>query len=196
MTTPNAVLEYWFGDPPSTAKSAMWFRGGKEIDDDIRARFGDALARATKGELDDWAHAARSRVALVILFDQFSRNIHRGHAQQFATDARALSLAKDAVDRGIDRDVEPLLRLFLYMPFMHAEDRAMQSRGIALFDELAKDAPKELVEQAQSAAKYARMHATIIERFGRFPHRNATLGRESTAEERAWLAENPRGFGG
>jgi uncharacterized protein (DUF924 family) len=194
MATPQEILEYWFGNPPAP-NGKVWFGGGKKVDDELRARFGDDAERASKGELDEWASTPHGRLALVILLDQLPRNLFRGTARSFATDSKAQALAKDAVERAIDRELAPVERLFMYMPLTHAEDREAQREGVALFDRLSNESPKELASTTESFAKYARIHAAIVERFGRFPHRNALLGRATTGEEKAYLAEHPENFG-
>jgi uncharacterized protein (DUF924 family) len=143
MATPQEILEYWFGNPPAP-NGKVWFGGGKTVDDELRARFGDDAERASKGELDEWASTAHGRLALVILLDQLPRNLFRGTARSFATDPRAQALTKDAVGRAIDRELAPVQRLFMYMPLTHAEDREAQREGVALFERLSREAPKEL----------------------------------------------------
>jgi uncharacterized protein (DUF924 family) len=194
MTTSQEILDYWFGVPPSS-QDALWWRGGKKVDDEMRARFGDTIERAAKGDLDGWAETARGRLALVLLCDQFPRNVYRGTARAFATDAKAQALTKDALADGIDRGLSPHERMFLYMPLMHAEDRAMQRTSVDAFERLVREAPEELRASLESNAKYARQHASIVERFGRYPHRNALLGRPATDEETAYLIEHPENFG-
>jgi uncharacterized protein (DUF924 family) len=194
MATPHEILEYWFGSPPAP-NGKVWFGGGKRVDDELRARFGDDAERAAKGELDEWASTAHGRLVLVILLDQLPRNVFRGTARSFATDPKAQALAKDAVGRAMHRELAPVERLFMYMPFTHAEDLEAQRAGVVLFDRLSRESPKELVSTTESFAKYARIHAAIVERFGRFPHRNVLLGRATTDEEKAYLAEHPENFG-
>ncbi|MFP5330722.1 MAG: DUF924 family protein, partial [Alphaproteobacteria bacterium] len=139
----------------------------------IRQRFAPWVARAASGELDGWLADIRGRLALILLTDQFPRNMFRGHADQFSTDPLALAIAKGAVDRGLDEQLEPVERGFLYMPFQHSEKLDDQKRSLRLFARLGND------EQS----KYAKLHHDIIERFGRFPHRNAILGRAPRPEE-------------
>ena len=194
MATPQEILDYWFGNPPAP-NGKVWFGGGKTVDDELRARFGDDAERASKGELDEWASSARGRLALVILLDQLPRNLFRGTARSFTTDAKAQALAKDAVARAVDRELSLIERVFVYMPLMHAEDREAQRAGVSLFERLHGESPTELASTTESFAKYARTHAAIVERFGRFPHRNALLGRATTDEEKAYLAEHPENFG-
>jgi uncharacterized protein (DUF924 family) len=194
MATTQEILEYWFGNPPAP-NGQVWFGGGKRVDDELRARFGADAERASKGELDEWASTAHGRLALVILLDQLPRNLFRGTARSFATDPKAQVLTKAAVERAIDRELLPVERLFLYMPLMHAEDREAQRAGVMLFDRLSRESPEALASTMESFAKYARMHAAIVELFGRFPHRNALLGRATTDEEKVYLAEHPETFG-
>jgi uncharacterized protein (DUF924 family) len=173
------IVAFWRDAGPEA-----WFRKDAAFDAALRARFLDAHMAAARGELDGLEAAADGALALVLLLDQVPRNIFRGTAHQFATDGLALAIAGRAIARGHDHAVDPALRLFFYLPYEHSEDAADQARAVALVTALG-DA---------EYTKYAQMHADIIARFGRFPHRNACLGRESTAEERAFLAEG--GFAG
>jgi uncharacterized protein (DUF924 family) len=187
------VLEYWFGPdlagPIPDELSKRWFRGSEAFDREVRERFGPDVERAARGELEDWAGTPRGRLALVLLLDQFTRNIHRGDGRAFACDARARELALAGVERGDDRALPAAARSFLYMPLMHAEDLELQDRGVALFEALDRET------SGGDHAKYARMHRDIIARFGRFPHRNARLGRESTEEEIEFLKQPGSSFG-
>ena len=159
----------------------MWFRKDPAFDAEIRTRFGDATAIALAGGYGEWCGTPEGSLARVLLLDQFPRNIHRDTPTSFAGDARALATAKDAVDRGLDRALDPYQRWFLYLPFEHAEDRDAQARSLALFGALAGETG--LAEPLEWAQK----HADVIARFGRYPHRNAILERVSTAEELAFL---------
>jgi uncharacterized protein (DUF924 family) len=179
-TGPEGVLEWWFA--PET--KPCWFGGGDAFDEAVRDRLGPLYARAARGDLDGWAAETRGLLALVILFDQVPRNIFRGTARAFVGDPKALALARLAVDRGLDEGMSMDERLFLYLPFEHAEDLADQQRSVALFRALG-DA---------GYLDYAIRHEAVIERFGRFPHRNAILGRESTAEEVAFLEQPGSSF--
>jgi uncharacterized protein (DUF924 family) len=186
------VLEYWFGARGGEEWGKFrpqWFRGGKQADDDIRTRFAELHAEASRGELDDWLQSAEGSLALIIVLDQFSRNLHRGTAGAFAADAKALALAKRAIALGFDQAVLPVQRWFFYLPFEHAEDVEEQRRAVELFSALPDD------EGKQMGVDYAKQHLDIIERFGRFPHRNAMLGRDATPEEAKWLAEGGATFG-
>jgi uncharacterized protein (DUF924 family) len=187
---PGDVLEFWF----SERIRPLWFAKDQAFDDEIRARFGANVAAAGVGDLDFWVRAADSSLALVLLLDQFPRNIHRGTPRAFAGDARALTMAGTAIDRGFDRHTRPDRRFFFYLPFEHSEDAADQARAVALFRRWADEQEGAGRERAQEQMKYALLHQKVIDRFGRFPHRNALLGRESTPEELAFLAEPNSSF--
>jgi uncharacterized protein (DUF924 family) len=186
------VLSFWFGD--ANAPREQWFRRSDALDQEIRNRFGEAIEQAARGDLDPWKETARGRLAIVVLLDQFSRNAFRATPRSFSQDVRALAIAEEGVDLAQDRMLSPLERSFLYMPFMHAEDRAMQARSCALFERLASEAPAALASYLADAVKYARAHRQIVDRFGRFPHRNATLGRATTAEEAEFLKQPGSSF--
>jgi len=189
MTTPDDVLAFWFGLPP-----AKWWAKDDAFDADLRARFGETLEAGWRGELDDWKDTPRGRLALVIVFDQFSRNIHRGTMKMFRCDQRALALTTQGLARGDDAKLEPMERYFLLMPLMHAEDASLQRRSVEEFEKLRASAPEALAKSFDDAVTYARRHAEIVERFGRFPHRNAILGRPSRPEEEAFLREPNSSF--
>jgi uncharacterized protein (DUF924 family) len=180
------ILDFWFGD--RSGERAEWFRKDPAFDEAIRARFGAAVDAAIAGGYAAWTDTPRGTLALVILLDQFTRNIFRGTPRMFAGDARALALAQAAVAAGSDRALGAYERMFLYLPFEHAEDAAMQERSLALFGRLAEEAG------LRSQLEWAEKHAAVIRRFGRYPHRNASLGRASTPEETAFLAEPGSGF--
>ena len=176
------ILGYWFGDT-GEPRNELWFGGSPDVDADIRARFAGDLQRAAAGDYDDWANTPRGRLALVILLDQFSRNIYRDDPRAFAQDPRAQALAVEATDNGHAAALSPLEQSFLFMPLMHAEDLALQNRCCELTAELAAtDATLAPV------ADFARRHRDVIARFGRFPHRNDVLGRDTTPEEAEHLA--------
>ncbi len=197
--SPEDVIGFWFGaldgdGMPAAAASQRWFDGGEAFDEEIRRRFGALVDAALDGGVTGWEAEPRGRLALVIALDQFTRNLFRGDARSYAGDARALALARDAVATGLDAQLQPVERIFLYLPFEHAEDPAAQERSCALFAALAEDAPEAGRAFFEISSEHAERHRAAIARFGRFPARNAALGRESTAEERAYLAENPVGF--
>jgi len=197
MIGPDDVLTFWLG-PPGTAPLAnakKWFTRDDAFDAEIRARFGDTIHAASRGQLESWRTTPRGRLAFVILCDQLSRNVFRGTPRAFAQDAIALETSERALDAGDWESLSTVERQFLVMPLMHAEDRSRQRRCVELFEKIAADAPDDLKENAASSLKYARMHADVVERFGRFPHRNAVLGRESTPEEIAFLKTPNSSFG-
>lgn len=183
-----AVLDFWFaGDPQQTR--AQWFRKDPEFDAQIAARFGDLINTALADGLQGWEAQLDTALARIVVLDQFTRNCFRGQARAFAGDALALAGARALVDRGADRALTGPQRQFLYLPFEHSESLQDQARSVALFQALALEHPAQagLVEWAQR-------HQVIIERFGRFPHRNAALARTSTQAEVAFLAEPGSGF--
>ena len=180
------ILDFWFGarDTEDFGKERrLWFLKDTAVDDEIRAQFGAAVATAVAGGYGEWCTHAEGALARVLLLDQFTRNIHRDTADAFAGDARALATAEDAVARGLDHSLDPHGRWFLYMPFEHAENRAAQERSLALFGALAAETGLD------SPLEWARKHADVIFRFGRYPHRNAMVGRVSTPEELAFLGQ-------
>ncbi|MEI7444249.1 MAG: DUF924 family protein [Burkholderiales bacterium] len=181
-----AVLDVWFGLPGSPERGTArpeWFRKDDAFDAGIRARFGALLDDAAAGSLDGWAQTDAGALALAIVCDQFPRNLFRGDARAFALDPRALGLARRLVAEGRDLRFAPVERAFLYLPFEHSESLADQREAVRLFG-LLRDDP-----QAGGYLQWAEKHLAVIERFGRFPHRNDALGRASTPEELAFLAQ-------
>lgn len=168
------VLAFWF----DALKPRQWFFRDARLDEEIARRFGALLAAAARCELWAWRDSDDGRLAEIIVLDQFSRNIHRGTPQAFANDPLALALAQEAVARGVDRRLEARRRAFLYMPYMHSESLAIHARALELFDQPG----------LEDNLKAERQHHAILLRFGRYPHRNAILGRTSSAEELAFLA--------
>lgn len=183
------VLSFWFGDSPEDAKdrAPRWWKKDPAFDQEIRAEFEADLLRATRGELDSWLEESESSLAFVVLLDQFSRNIYRDTPEAFAQDERALAATLQGIERGFDANLSPLQRYFFYMPMMHAEDRAMQRRSVETFEKLAREKNTGFDGMLRGAADYARRHRDIVERFGRFPHRNNLLERTTTADESAFL---------
>ena len=184
----GAVLQFWFGEGPDDVPRKVWFANDAAFDRLCRERFADTHAAAAAGQLDQWQETPAGALALTVVFDQLSRNIYRGTPEAFAQDGRALDIARSAVERGFDRQLPPLRRMFLYLPFEHSEDRAMQARSVELFESLRGP------DWLDDAIDYAHRHRDVIERFGRFPHRNAILGRSSTAAELEYLATPGAGF--
>lgn len=185
MIAPDDVLDFWFaGD--GTRYRAAWFKKDVAFDAEC-ARFADALRTARGGGFDHWADTARGMLALIVLLDQFSRNLHRGSPDTYAADPKARALAREAVARGFDRTLHAVERCFVYLPFMHSEDIADQHESVRLFETLR-------LAVGDASVEYAYRHRDVIRRFGRFPHRNAVLGRESTPEELRYLGEPGAGF--
>jgi uncharacterized protein (DUF924 family) len=180
------VLDFWFAGDATQWRQQRWFKRDDAFDTEIRARFALALEAARDGALDRWAATPTGALALVIVLDQFPRNIHRGSHLAFAGDAHARRIARAALPMA--GELTPVQRVFLYLPFEHSEDLADQDRAVSLFESLRGDGDYE------SVIAYAHRHREVIARFGRFPHRNAALGRENTAEETAYLAEPGAGF--
>jgi uncharacterized protein (DUF924 family) len=175
-----AALAFWFEEHGPKD----WFAKNPAFDAKIAERFGDLHARAARGALDSWAETPKGALALIIVLDQFSRNMHRDSAKAFACDAKALGLARRAVDRGFDLGLGEPERVFLYLPFEHSENRRDQELSVGYFGGFSD----------KLYVKAAEKHKVIIDRFGRFPHRNKALGRASTPEETAFLAEPGSGF--
>lgn len=176
-----AVLDYWFA--PGMEK--RWFAADADLDRELAERFGADLPQAAGGELDHWVDSADGALALVILLDQVPRNVFRGRPQAFSFDSHALAIAEAALLHGHDRAMAPLRRRFLYMPFEHSEVLSDQRYAVKLFEQ-AGDDPEGL--------DFARKHLEIIQRFGRFPHRNEALERETTPEEAEFLKQPGSGF--
>ncbi len=182
MTRPREIIEFWFGAKGEARK--RWFQQSEAFDAEIRTRFGAAVERALSGDFADWEKNAEGALALILLLDQFPRNIWRGSARAFSGDGRALVMARRAIAAGFDRQRPELERVFFYLPFEHSEDIADQRTSLRLMRTLA-DA---------EYCRYAEAHRDIIVRFGRFPHRNAVLGRTSTPEELEFLKQPGSSF--
>jgi uncharacterized protein (DUF924 family) len=188
-TTAAAVLDFWFGAPPLTRR-VEWFRKSDEFDSQVRLQFGATVEAALAGNLQDsWHPSVEGRLAQVLLLDQFTRNIFRGTARAFAGDPQALRLSLALLDEQADRGLPPLQRWFIYMPLEHAEDLALQDRSVELFAAVAQEDPT-----MADVLDYAERHRDVVRLFGRFPHRNALLGRQSSAEEVAFLKQPGAGF--
>ena len=184
MSTPGEILEFWFGREGEEGYGEFreaWFTKDSEFDREVRDRFEGAYEEAAAGKLDHWKDEAWSCLALIILLDQFSRNMFRGDPKTYAADDKALAAARHAVEHAYDRELPPYGRLFVYLPFEHSEDLEDQRFSVELFRALAAQMGSE------DLLGYAVRHLEIIERFGRFPHRNEILGRTTTPEEAAFL---------
>jgi uncharacterized protein (DUF924 family) len=193
--TPDDVLQFWLGAPALTAaefssKIQRWFRGSPEFDQEVRARYGSLVERARDGALDDWAATPRGRLALIIVLDQFTRNLYRGTPRAFENDARGLVLAEAGLAKGEDAGLSFEEKIFLYLPLGHSEDVSCQERHVALVQAAANAAPTALEKAWSTATAFARGYLEQIRRFGRFPHRNVVLGRTCTQEEMAFLASS------
>ncbi|MCC2657757.1 MAG: putative transrane protein [Panacagrimonas sp.] len=195
------VLDFWFGpsaalDPATTAKAkeALWWGGDAAADRDIGSRFGDLRLRAISGALPDWTRTPRGRLAAIILVDQFSRSIHRGTIAAFSSDPVARNLCNDGLDRGDDRALAPLERVFFYLPLEHSESMPDQERSVRHYEQLEDAVPAELRPLFASYSDFARRHREVIQRFGRFPHRNKILGRPSTPAEAEFLTQPGSSF--
>jgi uncharacterized protein (DUF924 family) len=188
--SPDDVLDFWFavpGDADYGKARPLWFTKSEATDQLVRQRFGDTVEEALCGSLDDWAATPRGALALILVLDQFTRNIFRDSPRAFAGDAKALRLASNLVDRDDDRRLSPIERWFAYMPFEHSEFLNDQIESVRLFKQLAKEGLEEPLA-------WAVKHYDVIKRFGRFPHRNSILGRESTADELEFLKEQGSRF--
>jgi uncharacterized protein (DUF924 family) len=199
MTTPSRIrdiLDFWFmpaGHPEHGRLRKIWFMKDATFDAEIRARFLGDHELAAAGGCDAWAETPEGALALLILLDQVPRNLFRGEPRAFASDAKARIIAHQAIAAGHDQRLPPVQRMFVYLPFEHSEDVADQQRVVALFESLPVT-PEFPLEARDEIIDYGRRHLAIIERFGRFPHRNAALGRATTPEERAFLEQPGSSF--
>jgi uncharacterized protein (DUF924 family) len=187
------VLSYWLQPQPRTAaeveaRKEFWFTGSEATDQEICRRFGALVARARAGELAAWSETWRGSLALIILIDQFSRNLHRGTAAAFSHDPVGLALTRSGFEGGRFDDLDPIERMFAALPFRHAEDVESQKRAVALAVKDALTGAPHLKDFLVYSVDWARKHLDVIVRFGRFPHRNAALGRVSTPDEVEYLA--------
>jgi uncharacterized protein (DUF924 family) len=174
--SPQGIVAFWFSD----AVRPLWFKSKPEFDNQLRERFESVWQQAATGKLDSWAKSAEGALALVILLDQIPLNIYRGEARSFSTEAKAREIAGHAINKGWDTTLPGEQKAFLYMPLMHSESLADQDRSVALYDAAG----------LEYNLKFAKHHRDIIRRFGRFPHRNEILGRQSTEAEEAYLASD------
>lgn len=186
------VLRFWLADSTvsprrAQARHSLWFSVNPENDKDVLLRFRDTFAAAVAGEREDWAETPRGALALVVVLDRFARCLERGKPAAYGNHARALALSTAVVDSGDDRDLHPVERSFLYLPFEVAEDESAQARSVAIFERLVSEAEVEWKPFAIGHLKTAREHRAVIARYGRFPYRNRILGRQTTPEEAAYL---------
>jgi uncharacterized protein (DUF924 family) len=206
MDEARQVREFWFGKLPMTAPALsqrlqFWFPaddrpdGLQERDEAIRVRFGTLVESAARDELSSWADSPRRCLSLIILLDQFPRNIYRGTARAFACDDQALAVTLTGMQSAADGALDIVERIFFYMPLQHCEVREVQDESVAAYRRLLMEAPQELRGAFEEAVKSAEKHHSIIERFGRFPQRNGVLERTSTREEEGWLAAGGKRMG-
>lgn len=193
------ILDFWFGDDEDDgrlgeARAALWFSKSVERDQEIEERFGSELEAASRNERSSWAESPRGRLALIVLLDQFSRNVFRDTPRAFAQDSLALDLCLEGLERGDDLELRPIERTFFYLPMEHSEDGEIQDRSVASFRTLAAAVPEAWRSLFEGYTDYAERHREIIARFGRFPHRNAILGRDSTSEELEFLRQPGSSF--
>lgn len=199
-TIVRSIVDYWLGPSPegpdaADAQRKMWYEGGPDVDAEIVERFGDHVVQARDGALDDWQGTSEGALALVILLDQFTRNIYRGTLGAYCGDDAAFAIATRAVAAGLDRALSVPGRIFLYHPFHHSEVLAEQDRVASLLEALEHEAPDEWKAYVRRSVEGFGRHRDIVARFGRFPHRNRVLERVCTPEEIAYLEGGPETFG-
>ena len=197
--TREAILDFWFGSDPddrvvAKEKSALWWSKNTQIDNEIRQRFESSVIRAAAGELSDWQSNPRGRLALILLTDQFPRNIYRDSAGAFAHDSKALAWSLDGIEQGLDLKLRPIERVFFYLPLEHTESLEHQERAVKYFSQMVANVGPEQKQTFQEYLDFAVRHRDVIARFGRFPHRNKILGRASTPQELAFLDQPGSSF--
>jgi len=205
MDDAKKVRDFWFGKVPLAPEQLprrmdLWFGNASDdvqrsVDEALRTRFGALVERALMGELAQWADGPRRRLSLILLLDQFPRNIHRGTARAFAGDEQALGLTLSGMQSAADAALNAVERIFFYMPLQHSESLEVQEESVAAFKRLANEAPDTIREVFKGCVTFAEKHRDVIARFGRFPHRNALLGRPSTVDEANYLREGGATFG-
>lgn len=197
--TSESILAFWFGNSKDDAVTAseqtkLWWSKDERTDQEIRRRFESSTEAMGRGDLDDWAATPHGLLAMVLLVDQFPRNMYRNLPESFAFDTLALRWSLHALERGMDNRLRPIERVFLYLPLEHSESLADQQRAVFLFEQLLREVPAEQHDVFAGFLDYAIRHRDVIARFGRFPHRNRILERESTPEEVAFLEEPGSSF--
>ena len=196
----DAILTFWFMErelnaPQIDGRMDLWFGDDQVFDQEIVQEFSDDVERASDGELDHWAHEPKGRLALILLLDQFRRNIYRNTADAFAKDKIALKLCVEGAIEKKDKDLSPIQRVFFYMPLQHAESRKVQKKSCELFKRLSNTVSPTYKETFETVLQFAELHADIIEQFGRFPHRNKLLDRKNTPKEDEYLEGDVPAFG-
>ncbi|MCP4331162.1 MAG: DUF924 domain-containing protein [Gammaproteobacteria bacterium] len=196
----DAILSFWFKEqslsaPQIDRRMEIWFSEDPVFDHEIEKEFADDVVKACKGELDHWGTSSHGRLALIILIDQFRRNIHRNTARAFSKDKLALKLCVQGAMEKKDQGLTPIQKVFYYMPLQHAESRKVQAKSVELYRRLAETVSPTYRETFMTVAQFAELHKDIIDQFGRFPHRNELLNRENTPEENEYLAGDSPTFG-
>jgi uncharacterized protein (DUF924 family) len=196
----DAIIEFWFREQELTApqidqRMDIWFGSDDVFDHECKKEFSDEVDRATEGKLDHWAHEARGRLALILVLDQFRRNIYRGTAEAFSMDKAALKLCVEGAMAKKDQGLTPIQRAFFYMPLQHAESAKVQAKSVELFTKLAETVSPTYRETFETMTQFAELHRDIVDQFGRFPHRNQLLNRENTPEENEYLSADGPDFG-
>ncbi len=196
----DAILAFWFREaelsaPQVDRRMDTWFSEDALLDHEISDKFLDDVEAASAGQLEHWADEPRGRLALILLLDQFRRNIYRGTAKAYALDKKALKLCVEGAIEKKDDGLSPIEKVFFYMPLQHSESPKVQAKSVELFTRLAEAVTPTYRETFQTIAHFAELHADIIDAYGRFPHRNAVLGRENTPEEAEYLAADTIDFG-
>ena len=196
----SGIVAFWLGpslDGPEAALARLdwWYRGGESVDEEICTRFGEFLPRACAGDFNEWDSTATGTLALVILLDQFTRNLYRNTPDAYFGDLAAFRIVEKTIDRKFDHELHPVERIWLYHPFHHAEDIQQQDRGLTLLHELEHAADKVWQPYIRRAIEGWTRHRNIVARFGRFPHRNEVLGRIGTAGELEFLSKDGESFG-
>lgn len=204
MDDAKKVRDFWFGKSPLSPEQLprrvdLWFGNASDevrrsVDDALRARFGTLVERALNGELAQWADGPRRRLSLILLLDQFPRNIHRGTARAFAGDEQALGLALSGMQSAADAALNAVERIFFYMPLQHSELLEVQEESVAAYKRLANEVPETIRDVFKGCQGFAERHRDVIRQFGRFPHRNVLLGRPSTPEEEVYLRQGSETF--
>ena len=196
----DAILEFWFKEhelsaPQIDRRMDSWFGDDEVFDHECKKEFSTDVDRATNGQLDHWAAEPSGRLALILLLDQFRRNIYRGTAQAFSMDKAALKLCVEGAMEKRDKGLTPIQRAFFYMPLQHAESRKVQAKAIEIYSRLSETVSPTYRETFETIAQFAELHHDIVQQFGRFPHRNVLLNRENTPEEDEYLAGDSPNFG-
>jgi len=196
----DAILEFWFREtelsaPQIDGRMDLWFGEDPRFDGQIRDEFSDDVKQASEGDYDHWTRTPRGTLALILLLDQFRRNIYRGTADAYACDKKALKICVEGAMNKGDKGLSAIQRVFFYMPLQHAESRKVQAKSVSIYHRLAESVSKTYQETFQTICQFAELHHDIVEQFGRFPHRNKVLERENTPEEEEYLAGDAPDFG-